>query len=463
MLIDGEKYACEACVRGHRVSNCNHYERPLTHINKKGRPVSQCPHCRGLRKARSSHVKCECGDRHKAGSVSPTKRGDQKCTCGQGQRCTCAIKKEHLAPINELKKPAGLQRSRSHTDAHKPRMSPMHPESPYGDHPLTVFHNGHHKPVHHLNHAAHDLGMPYKIPRPHSIHGNSSLANASTDSLPLLSGIGGAAYPYEYMAQEDAFHHSAHNSPALKPKVDLLNQLPQLDLSYTALNTDISSITSSPHPEEFQPAYNDGMGYFSGVEQSASLSAMSGGPVDLGLDLPGSFGNEYSQAVYSNFENMPTSHPTLPSSSSGEVSEAEDYINASVHSPAVYANSPYLSPQDAGLGFNVNVSSDSLGNLTPPSSMPTSSGNLNGTAMDQLVGSGVGSPIPQLSPEHEHHFTVQDAQKRAHPGFMGSREASRMPSPPQFRPTSDPSWASPFPDEGFMPNDRFQAQAAWGQ
>lgn len=28
MLIDGEKYACEACVRGHRVSNCNHYGKP---------------------------------------------------------------------------------------------------------------------------------------------------------------------------------------------------------------------------------------------------------------------------------------------------------------------------------------------------------------------------------------------------------------------------------------------------
>lgn len=24
MLINGEKYACEACVRGHRVSNCQH-------------------------------------------------------------------------------------------------------------------------------------------------------------------------------------------------------------------------------------------------------------------------------------------------------------------------------------------------------------------------------------------------------------------------------------------------------
>ncbi|MBE3049933.1 hypothetical protein IMZ48_47030 [Candidatus Bathyarchaeota archaeon] len=24
MIVDGEKFACEACVRGHRVSNCQH-------------------------------------------------------------------------------------------------------------------------------------------------------------------------------------------------------------------------------------------------------------------------------------------------------------------------------------------------------------------------------------------------------------------------------------------------------
>ncbi len=35
-------------------------DRPLVHVNKKGRPVSQCQHCRGLRKARSQHVHCEC-------------------------------------------------------------------------------------------------------------------------------------------------------------------------------------------------------------------------------------------------------------------------------------------------------------------------------------------------------------------------------------------------------------------
>jgi hypothetical protein len=35
MLIKGEKYACEACVRGHRVSDCQHDWRPLQHIDKK--------------------------------------------------------------------------------------------------------------------------------------------------------------------------------------------------------------------------------------------------------------------------------------------------------------------------------------------------------------------------------------------------------------------------------------------
>ncbi|KAL4806227.1 copper fist DNA binding domain-containing protein [Aspergillus unguis] len=45
MLIDGEKWACEACVRGHRVSSCKHHDRPLTHINRKGRPFSTCPTC----------------------------------------------------------------------------------------------------------------------------------------------------------------------------------------------------------------------------------------------------------------------------------------------------------------------------------------------------------------------------------------------------------------------------------
>ena len=43
MLIKGEKYACEACVRGHRVSNCQHSDRPLQHINKKVNSIFAAP------------------------------------------------------------------------------------------------------------------------------------------------------------------------------------------------------------------------------------------------------------------------------------------------------------------------------------------------------------------------------------------------------------------------------------
>ncbi|KAL4782172.1 copper fist DNA binding domain-containing protein [Aspergillus varians] len=45
MLIDGEKWACEACLRGHRVSTCKHHDRPLIRIKRKGRPFSTCSIC----------------------------------------------------------------------------------------------------------------------------------------------------------------------------------------------------------------------------------------------------------------------------------------------------------------------------------------------------------------------------------------------------------------------------------
>lgn len=90
MIIEGQNYACDTCVRGHRVRTCEHYGkytgicrlilvrrldpgqivlelmeskigRPLNLVGKKGRPVSQCQHCRTLRKSRSAHVKCNCG------------------------------------------------------------------------------------------------------------------------------------------------------------------------------------------------------------------------------------------------------------------------------------------------------------------------------------------------------------------------------------------------------------------
>jgi len=100
MIIEGQNYACDTCVRGHRVRTCEHYGRPLNLVGKKGRPVSQCQHCRTLRKSRSAHVKCNCG---KQASNDILRRGSTadeagSCYCNYGGRCTCAHKKEQPPP-----------------------------------------------------------------------------------------------------------------------------------------------------------------------------------------------------------------------------------------------------------------------------------------------------------------------------------------------------------------------------
>lgn len=57
----------EVCIRGHRSSRCTHTDRPLFEIRKKGRPITQCNHCRDLRKVKQVHVRCGC--RKEAGWV----------------------------------------------------------------------------------------------------------------------------------------------------------------------------------------------------------------------------------------------------------------------------------------------------------------------------------------------------------------------------------------------------------
>ncbi|KAL4909004.1 hypothetical protein BDW74DRAFT_174224 [Aspergillus multicolor] len=247
MLIDGEKWACEACVRGHRVSSCHHNDRPLTHINKKGRPVSQCPHCRGLRKSRTTHTKCECGDKkknshkndldpHSAEKRDLKQDSRPKCGCIHGQRCTCALKKEpHLDTVPETGVPS---------PAAPPTEQPRKPQltSTKSESTLTVFRDGHHKPAHKHNDMAHKCGLPYTIPRSHTIHSTPETARRSVDHLPLAQ----PTFMGESIATQNpeqprnsiyGFHRrvkSEHGSPENVPVVppgDVSTSVPPLDLS----------------------------------------------------------------------------------------------------------------------------------------------------------------------------------------------------------------------------------------
>lgn len=182
-------------------------DRELTLVPKKGRPVTQCQHCRLERKKRSAHVSCECGgvekpphpkekcihlreaeERAKAGfhtepSVEKNTAHltavaeEQGCCCHHGGTCTCAILKKD-GDRDSVTPPRG--------PAVKPRLEPTK-----SDGSITVFQNGHHKPVHRKNHLAHEHGMPYKMPMPraHTDQSVSAKARRSVDSLALDSNM----------------------------------------------------------------------------------------------------------------------------------------------------------------------------------------------------------------------------------------------------------------------------------
>ncbi|EEB06646.1 hypothetical protein SJAG_01694 [Schizosaccharomyces japonicus yFS275] len=62
VLIDGVKYSCWKCIRGHRASKCKHLYSELFEVRRKGRPMGQCPACREIRRLCQLQSKCICGE-----------------------------------------------------------------------------------------------------------------------------------------------------------------------------------------------------------------------------------------------------------------------------------------------------------------------------------------------------------------------------------------------------------------
>lgn len=85
LIRNGLKYACELCVRGHRTSSCDHSNRPLVLIKPKGRPSTNCSHCKDLRKNRNVNPSghCLCAKLDQLGQKN------DGCTCIHGDICKC--------------------------------------------------------------------------------------------------------------------------------------------------------------------------------------------------------------------------------------------------------------------------------------------------------------------------------------------------------------------------------------
>jgi len=77
----------------------------------------------------------------------------------------CGVKKE----------PTDLRLDTSKQTLHDVRARPK-VTTTHSENNLTVFANGHHRPCHRNNNTAHVSGAPYKIPRPHTLHGQAEFA-----------------------------------------------------------------------------------------------------------------------------------------------------------------------------------------------------------------------------------------------------------------------------------------------
>ncbi|EUC61469.1 metal-binding regulatory protein cuf1 [Rhizoctonia solani AG-3 Rhs1AP] len=167
IFVNDKKYACETCIKGHRSSSCQHTDRALFEIKKKGRPVTQCDHCRELRKTKQVHVRCSCDTKPENAPLSklPGKKGSRlpaeaayphglsptlsgvatspapsksnqtlnqtastdKCVCGQGQSCHCCVPRKPKSHSH-----SHSQSSSGHTPP--PAHTPSNPH-PHHSHP----------------------------------------------------------------------------------------------------------------------------------------------------------------------------------------------------------------------------------------------------------------------------------------------------------------------------------------
>ena len=326
---------------------------------------------------------------------------------------------------------------RRSTSSRKPRL--LKADS---DNSLTVFTNGHHKPVHKHNDSAHKCGLPYKIPIPHSVPGNDA-ARRSTDSLPLIRRKEEAhsqLHDSISSAQQDVRRvRSEHGSP--EPSTtrfrDSNVDLPPLDLSYSGYE-----VVHGRYPKDYSQSPRELENYYSTSHEDLPVhSAGMNMPVVDWSDLPldGAYSAAYSQPPsYASFEHSTVGQQGPTTSSSGELSEVDDYIS---HNPHGQPRRPEHASTTAeklkydsmdtssaeSLSFNPTSSpsySTNSSSFPKPSHTPLLSSN-NLTEQDINFIGTTASPTEFEEPTAgmplrseafaKHGFTVHDAQRMAHP------------------------------------------------
>lgn len=106
VVIKKVKYACESCIRGHRASKCNHFDRPLMPVKKPGRPSTTCSHCKILRQEKNINPSgsCNCAVIEKdARFLEFDENILDRCFCYLDQDCKCHTRRKKLSTSTDHK------------------------------------------------------------------------------------------------------------------------------------------------------------------------------------------------------------------------------------------------------------------------------------------------------------------------------------------------------------------------
>lgn len=457
-------------------------DRPLNYVHKKGRPVTQCQHCRGSRKSKSSHVKCECGEKtHSKSECSArgnkreqTNGGDvgaanrerssepvvdmvsnhtavqNKCCCSHGERCTCCSSKKKEPPLNRVSKPGAAKASRaSSTEPKKPRLTSTKSEGT-----LTALKDGQHKPAQKHNDMAHRRGAPYKIPRSHTIHAPSGLTQRIAERSPVPAPIVAPEFPHQdtitSAPQPSRRARSEHNSPSFGP----------ITPQQSELGSGVNSLEPSPYPPQYAAAISpmNGYGmqgqlaentYFSSPDPEFPLSAatpMSAPPVDwasFGISYgPDSFPANYSQPPSYAGIDYSVGHPGLATSSSGDVSDIDSEFPT--FPSAMGGQNNEL--QDVVIGDTSDadqyrISSSSFIGL--PHAEMLASGNLDNIDMENFLKSVDAIP-PSLQQQQFHASTLgMDAKTYSAPTSIPMAPAGAFGQGLPMQSPGEHMWTSP--------------------
>ncbi|KAI0192109.1 copper fist DNA binding domain-containing protein [Xylaria flabelliformis] len=350
-----------------------------------------------MRKSRSSHVKCDCGEKtHKCAHLQPTMEGHKEtCCCNHGGRCTCSIKKESsLDPVPESESEteslaiktktssssssSGSRRRRTNTSKSEPLLS--------------FDENGHHKPTHKHARPSQNCG-PYTLHRGATMHGTGTgTSTRSVDNLVHYGKTAGRSRTTTISSadMEARMIKSEQASPLMggNSSFQQLNgQLPPLDLT---------NISYSEYAPSFDLFGSGGVSDHEAPMFSAGLSAAS---VDwnqydgLGLDGESIASSSFDpiQAAYTGFDMAGSVEPTL-TSNSGDVSEVEDFASAFNDTPLD--------------GFRSGASGSYM---SMPENMVTSN-DLSNLDFDQFKGTAAASKYMSLqSPLEDAGYVEEDS------------------------------------------------------